>query len=136
MTNEEQPNKLLSYKEEVLPWFCGLFDGRSQESNLRVSEVCQELILALENRLVHVYRSPMLRRNEVLVKCTERGQKVLDGNTSTRIAFPPEIGCDDESLNRYYACATQIYTTDLVQMCSQSSVLDDIFDQFSMLDQY
>lgn len=135
MNDETKPSKL-SYKEEVLPWFCGLFHGRAQESSLRVSEVCQELILALENRLVCVYRSPMLRRNEVLVKCTERGQKVLDGNTSNRISFPPEIGCDDESLDKYYAVATQVYIDDLVQMCAQSSVLDDIFDQFSMLERY
>jgi hypothetical protein len=123
-----------SYKEEILPWLCGLFHGREQKSNLRVSDVCQELILALDNRLICVYRSSMLKRNEVIVKCTQRGQKILDRDTSKRISFPPEIGCDDDSLDKYYASATQVFAADLVQMCTKSSFLDDILEQFSILE--
>lgn len=129
-------NTKLSYKDEVLPWFCGIFLGRTQKSDVRVSEVCQELILALENRLIVTYRSPLLKRNEVLVKCTPRGKRVLDGNTANRCAFQPEIGCDDESMDKYFAVATQVYMEELVQMGSQASVLDDILDHFSILDQY
>lgn len=135
MTNADQP-KNLSFTKEVLPWFRGLFHGRLQNSDFRVSEICQELILALENRLILVYRSPLLKRNEVLVRPALRGQKILDEDTSNRLSFPPEIGCDDESLDKYFAVATQANMEDLVQMQAKSSALDEILDHFSMLDSY
>lgn len=119
----------LSYKDEVLPWFCGIFLGRKQTSDMRVSEVCPELIHALNNRLITVYRSPLLKRDEVLVKCTTRGKKILDKNISIHIQFQPEIGCDDQSLDRYFASAMQIREGELVDIGAQHSVLDVIFDQ-------
>jgi len=132
MSKESKP----SYKDEVLPWFCGLFLGRVQNSKMRVSEVCKELIYAVNNRLITARRSTLLRRNEVLVVVTARGEKVLAENTNNRLTFPPEIGCDDESLDRYFSHSSPVSIEELISMQSKTSTLDELFDHFSVFEGY
>lgn len=124
----------LSYKNEVLPWLRGLFNSRRQTSDIRVSEICQEMLLAHANRLITIYRSPLLRRNECLVKPTKRGRDVLEEDMSSRLQFEPEPGCDDESLDKYFATSTELTPQEVAQLKVKTSSLDDFLDHFSMLD--
>lgn len=114
----------LNYKEVVLPWFKSVFLGRAQESPLRVVTVCDELYSAVCNRLVKVYISTLLSKDEVIIEMTPRGQKICDAHVGSRFCFPPENGFDDKSLQVYMQSAVHVNIDKLLANRQKYSLLD------------
>ena len=114
----------LNFKQQVLPWFGGLYNGRKQSSTCRVVELCPELLSAVDNRLLMPFKCPLLLRNEILVELTDRGGRMLLVTFSIGIQFEPENGCHDEDLARYKAIAIPLTSLELADMLLRTSDLD------------
>jgi hypothetical protein len=115
----------ISFVSDVIPWLIAQFHGIDQKSAYRVVEVSPEMISAVENRLIDAYKCQGLHQKEVLIECTNRGVKILNGDLNKRIAFPPKPGLSDEDMSHYTENYHRVTVGELKELLEKTSFLDD-----------